>query len=114
MFAVFSGRGWRLAPARIRCGFAMRNWPTLSNCNLTGCAAKRILSRAHEPSKAEIVAVIDDPPATEKPRPKPPRRLGLPGKLFLRTISRVNIAGILRYVPALRNFRVNRLSDQLA
>src|SRR5260370_23689061 len=114
MFAVFSGRGWRLAPARIRCGFAMRNWPTLSNCNLTGCAAKRILSRAHEPSKAEIVAVIDDPPATEKPRPKPPRRLGLSGKLLLLTIPLVMIAEILIYVPAIANFRMNRLNDRLA
>src|SRR5258707_1489192 len=50
----------------------------------------------------------------EQPRPKPPRRLGLSGKLLLLTIPLVVIAGILIYVPAIANFRMNRLNDRLA
>src|SRR3954467_7423209 len=48
------------------------------------------------------------------PRPQPPRRLGLSGKLLLLTIPLVMIAGILIYVPAIANFRINRLNDRLA
>src|SRR3954467_6060052 len=48
------------------------------------------------------------------PRPQPPRRLGLSGKLLLLTIPLVMIAGILIYVPAIANFRLNRLNDRLA
>ena len=50
-------------------------------------------------------------------RPRPPagpRRLGLSGKLLLLTIPLVMIAGMMIYVPAIANFRVNRLNDRLA
>src|SRR3982075_2421773 len=90
----------------------MRNRPALSNCNLTGCRAKSIVK--HEPSKADIVSQTDEQPTRELPRPKPPRRLGLSGKLLLLTIPLVVIAGILIYVPAIANFRMNRLNDRLA
>src|SRR6202048_2178514 len=50
----------------------------------------------------------------EAPRPGPRRRLGLSGKLLLLTIPLVMIAGILIYVPAIANFRMNRLNDRLA
>src|SRR3954447_19619911 len=43
-----------------------------------------------------------------------PRRLGLSGKLLLLTIPLVMIAEVLIYVPAIANFRVNRLNDRLA
>jgi signal transduction histidine kinase len=59
--------------------------------------------------------VIDDQPTTEQPpRGKLPRRLGLSGKLFLLTIPLVAIACMLIYVPAIANFRMNRLNDRLA
>jgi signal transduction histidine kinase len=61
------------------------------------------------------VAVTDDQPTTEQPpRGKLPRRLGLSGKLFLLTIPLVAIACLLIYVPAIANFRMNRLNDRLA
>ena len=41
-------------------------------------------------------------------------RLGLSGKLLLLTIPFVLIAEILIYVPAIANFRMNRLNDRLA
>ena len=44
----------------------------------------------------------------------PSRRLGLSGKLLLLTIPLVMIAEILIYVPAIANFRMNRLNDRLA
>ncbi|WP_213773991.1 HAMP domain-containing sensor histidine kinase [Bradyrhizobium sp. dw_78] len=50
----------------------------------------------------------------EKSRPLPLRRLGLSGKLLLLTIPLVAIAGMLIYVPAIANFRMNRLNDRLA
>ncbi|MGC1662175.1 MAG: HAMP domain-containing sensor histidine kinase [Bradyrhizobium sp.] len=43
----------------------------------------------------------------------PSRRFGLSGKLLL-TIPLVMIAGLLIYVPAIANFRMNRLNDRLA
>jgi len=58
--------------------------------------------------------VTDEQPTAEKPRPKPPRRLGLSGKLLLLTIPLVMIAEVLIYVPAIANFRMNRLNDRLA
>src|SRR3954454_17399427 len=67
-----------------------------------------------QPERAGIVSVTDQQPTTEKPRPKPSRRLGLSGKLLLLTIPLVMIAGILMYVPAIANFRMNRLNDRLA
>jgi len=57
---------------------------------------------------------MDDQPTTETPRGKLPRRLGLSGKLFLLTIPLVAIACMLVYVPAIANFRMNRLNDRLA
>src|SRR5215468_9157915 len=50
----------------------------------------------------------------ERPRAKLPKRLGLSGKLLLLTIPLVMIAGMLIYVPAIANFRMNRLNDRLA
>ncbi|MGN6117264.1 MAG: sensor histidine kinase, partial [Nitrobacter sp.] len=41
-------------------------------------------------------------------------RLGLSGKLLLLTIPLVMIAEVLIYVPAIANFRMNRLNDRLA
>src|SRR5476649_2300892 len=66
------------------------------------------------PSKANIVSVTDEQPIRESPRPKPRRRLGLSGKLLLLTIRLVMIAEVLIYVPAIANFRMNRLNDRLA
>ena len=56
----------------------------------------------------------DNQPTSEVPRPLPPRRLGLSGKLLLLTIPLAMIAGMLIYVPAIANFHVNRLNDRLA
>ena len=61
-----------------------------------------------------MVSVTDQPPNTEQPRPRPSRRLGLSGKLLLLTIPLIMIAEILIYVPAIANFRMNRLNDRLA
>src|ERR1700737_2271867 len=58
--------------------------------------------------------MIEEQPRTERSRPKPPRRLGLSGKLLLLTIPLVMIAEVLIYVPAIANFRMNRLNDRLA
>ena len=60
------------------------------------------------------MSVTDDQPTIGTPRPQPPRRLGLSGKLLLLTIPLVMIAGMLIYVPAIANFRINRLNDRLA
>ena len=61
------------------------------------------------------MSVTDEQPTdASKPRPKPPRRLGLSGKLLLLTIPLVMIAEMLIYVPAIANFRMNRLNDRLA
>jgi signal transduction histidine kinase len=64
--------------------------------------------------KADIVSAADQQPTTPAPRLKPQRRLGLSGKLLLLTIPLVMIAEILIYVPAIANFRMNRLNDRLA
>jgi signal transduction histidine kinase len=59
--------------------------------------------------------VTEDQPAIGTPRRKPRRRrLGLSGKLLLLTIPLVMIAGMMIYVPAIANFRMNRLNDRLA
>ena len=50
-----------------------------------------------------------DPAAAE-----PPIRLGLSGKLLVLTVPLVMIAGLMIYVPAIANFRMNRLNDRLA
>ena len=57
---------------------------------------------------------MTDQAIPQEPRPKPPVRLGLSGKLLLLTIPLAMIAGMLIYVPAIANFRVNRLNDRLA
>jgi signal transduction histidine kinase len=59
------------------------------------------------------VSATEDQPATVRSQPRLPR-LGLSGKLLLLTIPLVMIAGILIYVPAIANFRMNRLNDRLA
>jgi len=58
--------------------------------------------------------VTDDQATAMQLRPKPSLRLGLSGKLLLLTIPLVMIAGLLIYVPAIANFRMNRLNDRLA
>src|SRR4051794_5728075 len=85
----------------------MRAWPTLAIRNLTGSGAGRILKGVR--SEADIVSG-----AAQQPTVGLPRRLGLSGKLLLLTIPLVMIAGFLIYVPAIANFRVNRLNDRLA
>jgi signal transduction histidine kinase len=61
-----------------------------------------------------MVSGSDQPLTPERPRPRPSRRLGLSGKLLLLTIPLIMIAEILIYVPAIANFRINRLNDRLA
>src|SRR5580700_5639059 len=65
-------------------------------------------------SKADIVSVTEQQPVIGTPRPKPPRRLGLSGKLLLLTIPLVMIAEVLIYVPSIANFWMNRLNARLA
>ena len=89
-----------------------RNPPTLANRNLTASGGRRILRL--KPYKADIVAVTDDQPNAGKPLSRPPYRPGLSGKLLLLTIPLVMIAGMMIYVPAIANFRMNRLNDRLA
>lgn len=60
------------------------------------------------------MSVTEEQPTTGTPRPAPSRRLGLSGKLLLLTIPLVMIAEVLIYVPAIANFRMNRLNDRLA
>ncbi|TWB96302.1 signal transduction histidine kinase /histidine kinase [Bradyrhizobium macuxiense] len=60
------------------------------------------------------MALTDDQATAQNLRPKPSLRLGLSGKLLLLTIPLVMIAGLLIYVPAIANFRMNRLNDRLA
>ena len=60
------------------------------------------------------MAVTEEQSTTAMPRPKPAYRLGLSGKLLLLTIPLVMIAEVLIYVPAIANFRMNRLNDRLA
>jgi signal transduction histidine kinase len=79
---------------------------------LTGGGGDRILKP--EADAGRTVSVTDQQPVPELPRPRPPRRLGLSGKLLLLTIPLVMIAGLMIYVPAIANFRVNRLNDKLA
>src|SRR5260370_10700625 len=61
-----------------------------------------------------MVSSTEQQPTMERPQAKLPRQLGLSGKLLLLTIPLVMIAGILIYVPAIANFRINRLNDRLA
>src|SRR5579862_8389749 len=61
-----------------------------------------------------MASAIDEQPNRAPPRARLPRRLGLSGKLLLLTIPLVMIAGLMIYVPAIANFRMNRLNDRLA
>src|ERR1700729_990757 len=61
-----------------------------------------------------MTSAIDEQPNRTPPRARLPRRLGLSGKLLLLTIPLVMIAEVLIYVPAIANFRINRLNDRLA
>jgi hypothetical protein len=104
-----------------QCEDTLRNRRTLAIRNLTGFGAKRILKARDSKASLEgkglrqsTVSVSDEQPKTEVPRPKPPFRLGLSGKLLLLTIPLVMIAGLMIYVPAIANFRMNRLNDRLA
>jgi signal transduction histidine kinase len=108
MSAVFLPARMAIAAGRTR----FSNSQTLANRNLTGLEAHRILD--YEASKADFVSMTEEQATTERPRPKPPRRLGLSGKLLLLTIPLAMIAGMLIYVPAIANFRMNRLNDRLA
>src|SRR5439155_11266179 len=74
-----------------------------------GSGASRILE-----ARREIVSETQEQPTIETQRPRSPRRLGLSGKLLLLTIPLVMIAEVLIYVPAIANFRINRLNDRLA
>ena len=67
-------------------------------------------------SRADIVSELTDyQQDRDRPRPQQgPRRLGLSGKLLLMTIPLAIIAGMMIYVPAIANFRINRLNDRLA
>src|SRR5258706_15343052 len=65
-------------------------------------------------SQADIASATDEELITGSPRPLPPRRLGLSGKLLLLTLPLVMIAAFLIYVPAIANFGMNRLNDRLA
>src|SRR5467141_1494620 len=80
---------------------------TLAIRNLTGSGAGRILKDLR--SEADIVS-----DAAPQPKADLSRRLGLSGKLLLLTIPLVMIAEVLIYVPAIANFRINRLNDRLA
>src|ERR1700730_8226256 len=85
----------------------MRIRQTLAIRNLTGSGAGRILKDLR--SEADIVS-----DAAPQPKADLSRRLGLSGELLLLTIPLVMIAEVLIYVPAIANFRVNRLNDRLA
>src|ERR1700728_254324 len=61
-----------------------------------------------------MASAIDEQPNRAPPRARLSRRLGLSGKLLLLTIPLVMIAEVLIYVPAIANFRMNRLNDRLA
>src|SRR5689334_13184301 len=67
-----------------------------------------------EISRRIFVSATDQEIMEQEPRGRPPRRLGLSGKLFLLTIPLVAIACLLIYVPAIANFWTNRLNDRLA
>jgi len=79
-----------------------------SGLGVRPCAPNRLSRRIF------VSATDDDQPTIETPRPTPRRRLGLSGKLLLLTIPLVMIAGLMIYVPAIANFRINRLNDRIA
>jgi signal transduction histidine kinase len=59
------------------------------------------------------VSASDDQPKTEQPTVRA-TQLGLSGKLLLLTIPLALIALLMIYVPAIANFRMNRLNDRIA
>jgi signal transduction histidine kinase len=59
------------------------------------------------------VSATDDQLKTEQPTVRA-TQLGLSGKLLLLTIPLVLIALLMIYVPAIANFRMNRLNDRIA
>jgi signal transduction histidine kinase len=59
------------------------------------------------------VSATDDQLKTEQPALRA-TQLGLSGKLLLLTIPLVLIALLMIYVPAIANFRMNRLNDRIA
>jgi len=61
-----------------------------------------------------MASANDEQPNKAPPRARPPRRLGLSGKLLLLTIPLVMIAEVLIYVPSIANFWMNRLNARLA
>jgi signal transduction histidine kinase len=65
-------------------------------------------------SEDDIVPAAGSQQAPQSRRTERFRPLGLSGKLLLLTIPLVLIAEILIYVPAIANFRMNRLNDRLA
>lgn len=65
-------------------------------------------------SPVDIVPQASERLRVEPSRVVPQGRLGLSGKLLLLTIPLVMIAEVLIYVPAIANFRMNRLNDRIA
>ena len=65
------------------------------------------------PIKANRVSASDEQLKAEQPTVRP-TQLGLSGKLLLLTIPLVLIALLMIYVPAIANFRMNRLNDRIA
>src|ERR1700744_5945664 len=68
---------------------------------------------ADSQNKADRVSASDDQLKTEQPTVRA-TQLGLSGKLLLLTIPLVLIALLMIYVPAIANFRMNRLNDRIA
>jgi signal transduction histidine kinase len=65
------------------------------------------------PIKAKRVSASDEQLKAEQPAVRA-TQLGLSGKLLLLTIPLVLIALLMIYVPAIANFRMNRLNDRIA
>src|ERR1700755_2453785 len=68
---------------------------------------------ASQPVRANSVSASDEQLRTEQPAVRA-THLGLSGKLLLLTIPLVLIALLMIYVPAIANFRMNRLNDRIA
>src|ERR1700744_5758944 len=68
---------------------------------------------ADSQNKADRVSASDDQLKTEQPAVRA-TQLGLSGKLLLLTIPLALIALLMIYVPAIANFRMNRLNDRIA
>src|SRR5215475_8847208 len=68
---------------------------------------------ADSQNKADRVSASDEQLKTEQPAVRA-TQLGLSGKLLLLTIPLALIALLMIYVPAIANFRMNRLNDRIA